>query len=44
MACINNLQNVISGKTLKHLSLFELRRQIWLGYGPQNKKNSEYIW
>ena len=44
MACINNLQNVISGKTPKHLSLFELRRQIWLGYGPQNKKNSEYIW
>ena len=36
MACINYLP--------KHLSVFELRRQIWSGYGPQNKKTSGHIW
>ena len=33
-----------SWKTPKSLSVFELRHQKWLGYGPQNKKTSKYIW
>ena len=40
---LHKLPNVISGKTPKPLSVFKLRRQIWLGYGPQNKKASELV-
>ena len=41
---LNKSRIAIYGKSLKPLLVFELRHQIWSGYGPQNKKASEHTW
>lgn len=41
---LHKLAIVVSLKTPKSLSAFELRRQKSSGNGPQNEKTSEHVW